>query len=122
MGGQKIVLRSSVFKSAVSSGTHFANRTDSSLACVILFVSHSSPMRADTVMIKLRLKLSRSFPGGSVVKNLPAMQETQVRSLGQGDSLGKGNGNPLQYSPWRIPWTEELGRLLSVWSKKVGYD
>ena len=33
-----------------------------------------------------------------MAKNLPAMQETQVRSLGQEDSLEKGNGYPLQYS------------------------
>ena len=33
-----------------------------------------------------------------MVKNLPAMQETQVQSLGWKDSLEKGNGNPLQYS------------------------
>ena len=38
------------------------------------------------------------FPSDSLVKNPPAMQETQVRSLGQGDSPGEGNGNPLQYS------------------------
>ena len=38
------------------------------------------------------------FPGVSVVKKLPAMQETQVQSLGQEDSPRKGNGNPLQYS------------------------
>ena len=38
------------------------------------------------------------FPGGSLVKNPPAMQETRVRSLGQKDSPGGGNGNPLQYS------------------------
>ena len=33
-----------------------------------------------------------------IVKNLPAMQETQAQSLGQGKSPGEGNGNPLQYS------------------------
>ena len=37
------------------------------------------------------------FPGSSVVKNLPAMQETWVQSLGQEDSPGGGDGNPLQY-------------------------
>ena len=37
------------------------------------------------------------LPGGSVVKNLPAVQETLVRFLGQEDSPGDGNGNPLQY-------------------------
>ena len=38
------------------------------------------------------------FPGGSVLKNPSAKQETQVRSLGSGRSLGEGNGNLLQYS------------------------
>ena len=38
------------------------------------------------------------FPGGSDGRELPAMQETQVQSLGWGDSPGEGNGNPLQYS------------------------
>ena len=39
-----------------------------------------------------------SFPGGSVVKNLSAKQETRVWSLGWGRSPGGGNGNPLRYS------------------------
>ena len=39
-----------------------------------------------------------SFPGGSVIKYPPAMQESQVQSLGQEDSPGEGNDNPLQYS------------------------
>ena len=38
------------------------------------------------------------FSGGSAGKNLPAIQETWVRSLGQEDSPGEGHGNPLQYS------------------------
>ena len=38
------------------------------------------------------------FPGGSVAKNPPAMQETRVHSLKSGRSSRKGNGNPLQYS------------------------
>ena len=45
-----------------------------------------------------------------MVKNLPAMQETQVRSLGWEDSPRGGNGYPFQYIlAWRIPWTEEPG-------------
>ena len=48
-----------------------------------------------------------------MIKNLPAMLETQVLSLLE-RSLGEGNGNPLQYSAWRIPWTEEPGRLQSM--------
>ena len=38
------------------------------------------------------------FPDGSAVKNPPAMQETQIQSLGRDDSPGEGHGNPLQYS------------------------
>ena len=35
---------------------------------------------------------------------------------------GGEHGNPLQYSSWRIPWTEELGGLKSIGSQRVGYD
>ena len=38
------------------------------------------------------------FPVAQMVQSSPAMQETRVRSLGQEDSPGEGNGNPLQYS------------------------
>ena len=41
---------------------------------------------------------------------------------GLGRSPGEGNGNPLQYSCWEIPWTEEPGRLQSMGSHRVGYD
>ena len=44
-----------------------------------------------------------SSPGGSVVKNMPVMQETQVWSLGWEDPLGEGNGNLLQYSCLKNP-------------------
>ena len=48
------------------------------------------------------------------VKNLPAMQETQemrVRSLGQEDPLEKGMATHFSILAWRIPWTEEPGKL-----------
>ena len=41
---------------------------------------------------------------------------------GLGRSPGEGNGTPLQYSCWKIPWTEEPGRLQSVGSQRVGHD
>ena len=41
---------------------------------------------------------------------------------GSGRSPGEGNGNPLQYSAWRIPWTEESGGLQSMESQKVGHN
>ena len=43
-----------------------------------------------------------------MVKNLPAMQETQVRSLSQEDPLEKEMANNSSILAWRIPWTEEL--------------
>ena len=47
-------------------------------------------------------------------KNLPAMQETWVRSLGQEDPLEKIMVTPSSILAWRIPWTEETGRLQSM--------
>ena len=55
---------------------------------------------------------------GSVIKNPPAMQETQVLSLGWED-LEKGAATHSGILAWRIPWTEELG-VQSMGSKKVG--
>ena len=50
------------------------------------------------------------FPGGSVVKNLPAMQEMQGPSLGWEDPLEKEMATHSSILAWRIPWTEESGR------------
>ena len=69
--------------------------------------------------------LSVGFPGGSVVKNLPAvqeMQETRVQSLGQEDPLEKEVATRPSILAWRIPWTEEPGGLWSVGSQRVGYN
>ena len=49
-----------------------------------------------------------------MVKNLPAMQETWVRSLGREDSLEKGMATHSSILAWRIPWTEEPGGLHGV--------
>ena len=56
-------------------------------------------------------KLEFDFPGDSVVKNLPAMQETFVQSLGWKDTLEKGMATHSSILAWRIPWTEEPGGL-----------
>ena len=58
---------------------------------------------------------------GSVVKNLPAVQETQVQSLGQEDLLEEGTATHSSVLAWRIPWTEEPGGLQSVGLQRVGY-
>ena len=51
------------------------------------------------------------FPGGSVVKKLPAMQETQVPSVGREDPLEKRIATHFSILAWRIPWREEPGGL-----------
>ena len=53
------------------------------------------------------------------VKNLPVMQETQIQSLGQKDALEKGMATQSSILAWRIPWTEDPGRLQSMESQKV---
>ena len=60
------------------------------------------------------------FPGGSDSKELPAVQETQVRFLGREDPLEKGiHSSTLA---WKIPWMEEPDRLQSMESQRVGHD
>ena len=56
------------------------------------------------------------------IKNLCAMQETLVQSLGQEDPLKKGMATHSSILVWRIPWTEEPGGLESVGSIRVGHD
>ena len=62
------------------------------------------------------------FPSGSVVKNLPAMQETQVQSLGQKETLEKGMPTPSSILAWRIPWTDEPFGLQSTGSQRVSHN
>ena len=57
-----------------------------------------------------------------MVKNLPAMQETQVVSLGSEDPLEKGMATHSSILAWRIPWTEETGGLQSMGLQRIGHD
>ena len=57
-----------------------------------------------------------------LVKNLPAMKETQVPSLGQEDALEKEMTTHSSFLAWRIPWTDEPGGLQSMKSQRVGQD
>ena len=54
-----------------------------------------------------------------MVKNLPAMPETWIQSLGQEDPLEKGMATHSSILAWRIPWTEKPGRLQSMGLQKV---
>ena len=64
----------------------------------------------------------KCFPGGSVVKNPPAKQETRVRFLGQEDPLEKRIATHSSILAWEIPWTEEPGRLQSMGLQRAGHN
>ena len=57
-----------------------------------------------------------------MVKNLPALWETQVQSLGREDPLEEEMATHSSVFAWEIPWTEEPGRLQSMGSQRVGHD
>ena len=61
------------------------------------------------------------FPGGSVAKNPPAMQEAWVWSLGQEDLMKEEMSTHSSILAWEIPWTEEPGGLQSIGLQRVGY-
>ena len=68
---------------------------------------------------------SPGFPGGSVVKNLPAMQgpqEMRVQSLGGEDPLEEGMATHSNILASRIPWIEQPDRLQSIALQRVGHD
>ena len=62
------------------------------------------------------------FPGGSVVKILPAKQETWVQSLSYEDPLQEGMATQSSILAWEIPWTEETGRLQSMGCQRVRHN
>ena len=56
------------------------------------------------------------------LKNLPAVQENWVQSLGREGPLEEGMATHSRILAWRIPWTEEPGGLLSIESQRVRHD
>ena len=71
------------------------------------------------VIIYTATYLIWDFPGGSAVKNPPAMQETPVQSLGWEDALEERMVTRCSILAWRIPWTVEPGGLQSMGSQRV---
>ena len=69
--------------------------------------------------IRFAMYIMKASLVAQTVKNLPVMQETQVQTLGQKDSLEKGMATHSSILAWRIPWTEEPG---SLQSQRVGHD
>ena len=64
----------------------------------------------------------QGLPGSSEVKNLPAVQDTQVRSLGQEDPLGKEMATQSSILDQKSPWTEEPGGLQSMGFQRVRHN
>ena len=83
--------------------------------CVILKYYLVCPM---TLYDYLTTTKKYDFPVAQMVKNLPATQETWVRSLGRDDPLEKEMATHSSVLAWRIPWTEESGRLQSIGSQE----
>ena len=77
------------------------------------------------VSFSLQILYQLSYQGSLVtqtVKRLSTMRETQVRSLGREDPLEKEMAIHSSITAWKIPWTEEPGRLQSMGSQRVGHD
>ena len=68
------------------------------------------------------LSLLLDFPVTQMVKSLPAMWETQVQSLSWEDPLEKEMTTHFSTLAWKIPWTEEPGRLQPMRSLSIGHD
>ena len=80
---------------------------------------HSIAVSLCTIELSVYNPLLWGFPGGSAVKNPPAMQEsqeTQVRFWDWEDPLEEGMATHSSIIAWRIPWTEEPSRLQSIGS------
>ena len=65
-------------------------------------------------------KTTGASPVAQMVKHLPAVQETGVLSIGQIDPLEEGMATHCSILAWRVPWTEEPGRLQSMELQRVG--
>ena len=79
----------------------------------------------DLCLLVLLMSILWGFPGGSVVKNPPAMQEMQemlVQSLSWEDPMEEGMATHANILAWRIPWIEVPGRIQSIGSQRVRHD
>ena len=77
---------------------------------------------SDALLEHLPSYLGFSFLVAQTVKCLSTMQETQVQSLGREDPLEKEMAIHSSTIAWKIPWTEEPGRLQSMGSQRVGHN
>ena len=74
------------------------------------------------VIVSAVPQMNQQGIGGSVIKNMPANVREVGLIPGSRRSPVEGNGNPLQYLLWKIPWTQECGRLQSMGLQTVGHN
>ena len=86
--------------------------------------NHITPISASAVTSSLTIILTSCFTSlvAKTVKNLPAMQETWLQSLGWEDLLEKEMATHSSVLAWRVPWTEEPGGLQSFGSQRVRHN
>ena len=80
------------------------------------------PFSPSTLDHLVFLQLLPGFPSGSAVKNLPAMEQTQIHSLDWEDPPEGGMATHFSVLDWRMPWTEEPGGLQSTGPHRGGRD
>ena len=76
----------------------------------------------EVLVLIVSYSLNWASPVAQTVKNLPAIQETWVQSLGWEDPLEKGIATHSSILAWRIPWIEEPGRLESMGLQREGQN
>ena len=96
---------------------------DSVLLLVISLPQSASFIKCiDSLIFLCTYTFQRTSLVAQKVKRLPAMQETWVRSLGREDPLEKEMATHSSTLAWKIPWTEEPGRLQSMELQRVGHN
>ena len=104
-----------------SSAQSFSSRSPSLLdICWLSSTSHSTSL--GPAWLRPVLALVKASLVAQTVKHLPAMRETQARSLGREDPLEKEMAIHSSTIAWKSPWTEEPGRPKSMGSQRVGHD
>ena len=114
---------------AVLSSIHLSIHPIIQQICVgFLHLPYAYMLDPGTVLLKKTAKhvfqhtLPVTFLGAQMIKALPEMRETRVRSLGRKDPLEKEMATHSNIFVWRIPWTEEPGVLQSMGSQRFGHN
>ena len=87
----------------------------------MIVLVNNSPF-SEVIIILTFITVLWAYLVAQMVKNLPAIQETNVRPLGRDDPLEKGMATHSSILAWRVPWTEEPNGLQSMGSQGVGHN